>query len=137
MSAPSFPFHPIGARICDSVMLLFAKLASLSEMINLSPETGVVFAVNPFISVVGVIAIGLRAPSNHICCDVVPVKYVSLPLASVINALFAVNPVLVPHAMLSLVLDSVLIDVVLPAMSVERASRATLIEPDIDPRVNI
>ena len=61
----------------------------------------------------------------------------SLPLASVATTAFAVNPVLVPHAMLSLVLDSVLIDVVLPDMSVERASSATFIDPDIDPRVNI
>lgn len=61
----------------------------------------------------------------------------SLPLASVATTAFDVNPVLVPHAMLSLVLDSVLIELVFPAMRAERASRATLIDPDIDPRVNI
>jgi len=89
------------------------------------------------ISTVGVIAVGLPAPSKPITWVVVPVRYVSTPEASVINALLAVNPVLVPHAMLSLVLERVLIDVVLPAMRPERASRATLIDPDIDPRVNI
>lgn len=66
-----------------------------------------------------------------------PVRNDSTHDPSVMIALFAVNPVLVPPAMLSLVLDSVLIDVVFPDMSVERASRATLIDPDIDPRVNI
>ena len=106
-------------------------------MINLSPATGVVFAVNPFISVVGVTAIGLPAPSNHICCDVVPVKYVSLPLASVIIALFAVNPVLVPQTLLSLLVPRFVISLVFVAISADRASSATLIDPDIDPRVNI
>ena len=96
-----------------------------------------VFCVRPFISGVGVTAVGLPAPSKPITWVVVPVRYVSTPVASVMIALFAVSPVLVPHAMLSLVLDSVLIDVVFPAMSVDRASRATLIDPDIDPRVNI
>ena len=119
------------------VILLFAKLASLSEISNSSAHTGAVLSVCPFISTVGVTAIGLPAPSNPICCDVVPVRYVSTPLASVMIALFAVNPVLVPHAMLSLVLDRVLIDVVLPAMRPESVSSADLIAPDIDPRVNI
>ena len=83
------------------------------------------------------IAIGLPAPSKPITWVVVPVRYVSTPLASVINALFAVNPVLVPQAMLSLVLDRVLIELVFPDMRPERASSADLIAPDIDPRVNI
>ena len=69
------------------------------------------------------IAIGLPAPSKPITWVVVPVRYVSTPVQSVMIALFAVNPVLVPHAMLSLVLD--------------RASSADLIAPEIDPRVNI
>ncbi len=137
MRAPSDPFHPIGARICESVMLLFAKLASLSEMINLSPETGVVFAVNPFISVVGVTAIGLPAPSNHICCDVVPVKYVSLPLASVMIALFAVNHVRVAAFLSSLVVPRFVILVAFTHTAVVKVSSADLIAPDIDPRVNI
>ena len=96
-----------------------------------------VFCVRPFISGVGVTAIGLPAPSKPITWVVVPVRYVSTPVASIMIALFAVNPVLVPQAMLSLVLDRVLIDVVFPEMRPERASRATLIDPDIDPRVNI
>jgi len=106
-------------------------------MINLSPATGAAFAVNQFMSTVGVTAVGLPAPSKPITWVVVPVRYVSTPVASVMIALFAVNPVLVPHAMLSLVLERVLIDVVFPDMRPERASRATLIDPEIDPRVNI
>ena len=39
--------------------------------------------------------------------------------------------------MLSLVLDRVLIELVLPAISPESVSSADLIAPDIDPRVNI
>lgn len=83
------------------------------------------------------IAIGLPAPSKPITCAVVPVRYVSTPVPSVMIALFAVNPVLVPHAILSLVLDSVLIELVLPAMRPDSVSSADLIAPDIDPRVNI
>ena len=48
-------------------------------------------------------------------------------------ALFAVNPVRVQPEVLSFNA----IDAVLVAISVHRASRATLIDPDIDPRVNI
>jgi len=81
--------------------------------------------VRPFISGVGVTAIGLPAPSNPITCVVVPVRYVSTPAQSVMIALFAVNPVLVPQEMLSLVLDSVLIDVVFPDMRPESVSSAT------------
>ena len=102
-------------------------------MINLSPATGTALFANPFISVVGVTAIGLPAPSNPICCEVVPVRYVSFPLASVIIALFAVSPVRVQPIVLSLVV----IELVFPDMSPESVSRATFIDPDIDPRVNI
>ena len=126
-----------GERNELSVILLFIKLAALSETKTSSAPIGVVFCVNPWTSTVGVTAIGLPAPSKPITCVVVPVRYVSTPVPSVMIALFAVNHVRVPQAMLSLVLESVLIDVVLPDMSVERASRATLIDPDIDPRVNI
>ena len=79
------------------------------------------------------IAIGLPAPSKPITWVVVPVRYVSTPLASVINALFAVNPVRVQPIVLSLVV----IAVVFAHIAVVSASRATLIAPDIDPRVNI
>ncbi len=65
------------------------------------------------------------------------VKNDSTPVPSVMIALFAVNPVLVPQAMLSLVLDSVLIDVVFPEIRPDSVSSADLIAPDIDPRVNI
>ena len=82
-------------------------------------------------------AIGLPAPSKPITCVVVPVRYVSTPVASVMIALFAVNPVLVPHAMLSLLVPRFVISLVFVAISDDRASRATLIDPEIDPRVNI
>lgn len=85
----------------------------------------------------GAFATGIHDPSNQMKSVKPHVKNDSTPVQSVMIALFAVNPVLVPQAMLSLVLESVLIDVVFPDMSVERASRATLIAPDIDPRVNI
>ena len=136
LRAPSLPL-PTGVCICESVTFLFAKLASLSEMINLSPATGTALFANPFISTVGVTAIGLPAPSKPITWVVVPVRYVSTPVQSVINALFAVKPVRVPPAILSFVLDRVLIELVLPAMSPESVSSAVLIDPDIDPRVNI
>ena len=132
LSAPSLPL-PTGVCICESVIFLFAKLASLSEMINLSPATGTALFANPFISTVGVNAIGLPAPSKPITWVVVPVRYVSTPLASVINALFAVNPVRVQPIVLSLVV----IAVVFAHIAVVSASSATLIAPDIDPRVNI
>ena len=96
-----------------------------------------VFCVRPFISGVGVTAIGLPAPSKPITWVVVPVRYVSTPVPSVMIALFAVNPVLVPQAMLSFVLERVLIELVFPAMRPESVSSADLIAPDIDPRVNI
>jgi len=132
LSAPSLPL-PTGVCICESVIFLFAKLASLSEMINLSPATGTALFANPFISTVGVTAIGLPAPSKPMTWVVVPVRYVSTPLASVINALFAVNPVRVQPIVLSLVV----IAVVFAHIAVVSASRATLIDPEIDPRVNI
>ena len=106
-------------------------------MINSSAPMGVVFCVNPCTSTVGVIATGILETSKPICCHKVPVMRTSLPLASVATTAFAVNPVLVPHAMLSLVLDRVLIELVFPDMRPESVSSATFIDPDIDPRVNI
>ena len=97
----------------------------------------VVAVDRPLIFTVGVTAVGVFVPSNHICCPLVPVINTSFPLASVATTAFAVNPVLVPHAMLSLVLERVLIELVLPAMRPESVSSADLIAPDIDPRVNI
>ena len=79
------------------------------------------------------IAIGLPAPSKPITWVVVPVRYVSTPVQSVMIALFAVNPVRVQPIVLSLVV----IAVVFAHIAVVSASRATLIDPDIDPRVNI
>ena len=93
----------------------------------------VVAVDRPLIFTVGVTAVGVFVPSNHICCPLVPVINTSFPLASVATTAFSVNPVLVPHAMLSLVL----IELVLPAMRPESVSSADLIAPDIDPRVNI
>jgi hypothetical protein len=81
----------------------------------------------------GTFAIGIHDPSNQMKSVVHPVRYVSTPLASVINALFAVNPVRVQPIVLSLVV----IAVVFAHIAVVSASRATLIDPDIDPRVNI
>ena len=117
--------------------LLFVKEEVLSDSRSWSAPTGVVFSVRPLISTVGVTAVGLPAPSNPITWVVVPVRYVSTPVPSVMIALFAVNPVLVPHTTSSLVLERVLIDVVLPDMRPESVSSADLIAPDIDPRVNI
>jgi len=115
--------------------LFDSHAASYTNTISEDPSD--VFSIDQFISTLGVTAIGFHAPSNPITWVVVPVRYVSTPVPSVMIALFAVNPVLVPHAMLSLVLERVLIDVVFPDMRPERASRATLIDPEIDPRVNI
>ena len=139
MISPSDPSPNIApSHLIESIVtFLFAQDASESEIKTSSAPIGVVFCVSPFISTVGVIAIGLPAPSKPITWVVVPVRYVSIPVASVMIALFAVNPVLVPHAMLSLVLDRVLIELVLPAISPESVSSADLIAPDIDPRVNI
>ena len=79
------------------------------------------------------IAIGLPAPSKPITWVVVPVRYVSTPVQSVMIALFAVNPVRVQPIVLSLVV----IAVVFAHIAVVSASSATFIAPDIDPRVNI
>lgn len=136
LSAQSLPL-PHTLKMLLIVIFLFTKLASLSEMITSSAPTGVVFCVNPWTSTVGVIATGVLETSKPICCHKVPVMRTSLPLASVATTAFAVNPVLVPHAMLSLVLERVLIELVFPEMRPESVSRATLIDPDIDPRVNI
>ena len=137
MRAPSDPFHHIGARICESAIRLFAKLASLSEMITSSAPTGVVFCVNPWTSTVGVIATGILETSKPICCHKVPVMKTSLPLASVATTAFDVNHVRVPQTLLSLLVPRFVISLVFVAISDDRASRATLIDPDIDPRVNI
>lgn len=85
----------------------------------------------------GAFATGIHDPSNQMKSVKPHVKNDSTPVASVMIALFAVNPVLVPPAMLSLVLDRVLIELVFPDMRPESVSSATLIAPDIDPRVNI
>ena len=115
------------------VIFLFTKLASLSEMITSSAPTGVVFCVNPWTSTVGVIATGILETSKPICCPLVPVIVTSFQLASVAITAFAVNPVRVQPIVLSLVV----IAVVFAHIAVVSASRATLIDPDIDPRVNI
>lgn len=99
--------------------------------------SGFAFTERPFTFTVGVRATGILEASKPICCHTVPVMRTSLPLASVATTAFAVNPVLVPQAMLSFVLDSVLIELVLPDMRPESVSSADLIAPDIDPRVNI
>ena len=136
LSAQSLPL-PHTLKMLLIVIFLFTKLASLSDMITSSAPIGFVFSVNPWTSTVGVIATGVLETSKPICCHKVPVMRTSLPLASVATTAFSVNPVLVPHAMLSLVLERVLIELVLPAMSPESVSSADLIAPDIDPRVNI
>ena len=97
----------------------------------------VVAVERPVIFTVGVRATGILEASKPICCHTVPVMRTSLPLASVATTAFAVNPVLVPHAMLSLVLDRVLIELVFPDMSVERLSRAVFIAPETVAKVNI
>lgn len=135
--APSPPFQPTIHISLETDTFLLLPLASLSDIARKSPHTGAAFSVSQAMSTVGVTAIGLPAPSKPITWVVVPVRYVSTPLPSVMIALFAVNPVLVPQAMLSLVLDRVLIELVFPAMRPESVSSADLIAPEIDPRVNI
>ena len=103
----------------------------------MSAVIGVFLVVRPCISIDGVTGIGLPAPSKPITWVVVPVRYVSTPVQSVIIALFAVNPVRNAPALSSLFVESELIELVLPAMSPESVSSADLIAPDIDPRVNI
>ena len=136
-NAQSSPLPPKAFVIDDKRIFLFAQLAWLSDMIVKSLPTGVVFSVSQIISTLGVIAAGVLDPLNPICCQLVPVMRTSLPLASVATTAFAVNPVLVPHAMLSLVLERVLIELVFPEIRPESVSSADLIAPDIDPRVNI
>jgi hypothetical protein len=85
----------------------------------------------------GAFATGIHDTSNQMKSVKPHVKNDSTPVQSVMIALFAVNPVLVPQAMLSLVLERVLIELVFPDMRPESASSATLIDPEIDPRVNI
>ena len=136
-NAQSSPLPPKAFVIDDKRIFLFAQLAWLSDMIVKSLPTGVVFSVSQIISTLGVIAAGVLDPLNPICCQLVPVISTSFPLASVHITAFAVKPVRVPPAILSLVVDSVLIELVLPAMSHESVSSADLIAPEIDPRVNI
>ena len=132
LSAQSLPL-PHTLKMLLIVIFLFTKLASLSEMITSSAPTGVVFCINPWTSTVGVIATGVLETSKPICCHKVPVMRTSLPLASVATTAFAVNPVRVQPIVLSLVV----IAVVFAHIAVVSASRATFIDPDIDPRVNI
>ncbi len=120
-----------------SVILFTAKLLALSAIKASSAPIGVSFNVCPFISTDGATAIGLPAPSKPITWVVVPVRYVSTPVPSVMIALFAVNHVRVPQTLLSLLVPRFVISLVFVAISDDRASRATLIDPDIDPRVNI
>ena len=136
LSAPSLPL-PHTLKMLLIVIFLFTKLASLSDMITSSAPMGVVFCVNPWTSTVGVIATGVLETSKPICCHKVPVMRTSLPLASVATTAFAVNPVLVPQTLLSLLVPRFVISLVFVAISDDRASRATLIDPEIDPRVNI
>ncbi len=96
-----------------------------------------VFSVRPLISGVGVTAIGLPAPSKPITWVVVPVRYVSTPVASVMIALFAVNHVRVAAFLSSLLVPRFVILVAFTHTAVVKVSRATLIDPEIDPRVNI
>ena len=123
-------------RIVFPVTFLFSTAVWL-YCIYSSVSRTVVAVESPVILTVGVSATGVFVPSNPICCPTVPVIITSLPLASVVTTAFAVNPVLVPHAILSLVLERVLIELVLPAMRPESVSSADLIAPEIDPRVNI
>lgn len=93
--------------------------------------------ISPAILPSGTFLVGIPAVNHTYSVSDHGVIYSSTPLAFVIMILFAVNPVLVPHAMLSLVLDRVFIELVFPEMRPESASSATFIDPDIDPRVNI
>lgn len=79
-SAPSDPFHPIGARISERVIFLFVKLVSLSEIRNSSKDVGFVFIVCQCTSTVGVTGIGIPFASNHTTCTVVPEKPSSTPV---------------------------------------------------------
>lgn len=136
-NAQSSPLPPKAFVIDDKRIFLFTQLAWLSDMIVKSLPTGVVFSVSQIISTLGVIATGVLETSKPICCHKVPVMRTSLPLASVATTAFAVNPVLVPQTLLSLLVPRFVISLVFVAISADRASRATLIDPDIDPRVNI
>mgnify|MGYP003480116659 CR=1 FL=1 len=78
-------------------------------------------------------AIGIHDPSNQMNSVVHPVRNDSTHDPFVYIALFAVNPVRVQP----IVLSFNAIDDVLAAISADKASRATFIDPDIDPRVNI
>ena len=136
-NAQSSPLPPKAFVIDDKRIFLFTQLAWLSDMIVKSLPTGVVFSVSQIISTLGVIATGVLETSKPICCHKVPVMRTSLPLASVATTAFDVNHVRVPQALLSLLVPRFVISLVFVAISDDRASRATLIDPEIDPRVNI
>ena len=122
---------PITVNRFAYVVLLTALPSHISQFVG---DVDVVqIRISHVILPSGTLAIGIQFESNQIKSVVVPVRYVSTPVQSVINALLAVNPVLVPPEILSFVL----IELVLPAMSPESVSSADLIAPDIDPRVNI
>jgi len=126
---------PITVNRFAYVVLLTALPSHISQFVG---DVDVVqIRISHVILPSGTLAIGIQFESNQIKSVVVPVRNDSTPDQFIHNALFAVNPVLVPHAMLSLVLERVLIELVLPAMRPESVSRADLIAPEIDPRVNI
>ena len=78
-------------------------------------------------------AIGIQFESNQMNSVVEPVRNDSTPDQFIYTDLYGVSHVLVPHT----VLTFVAMLLVFVAISDDRASRATLIDPDIDPRVNI
>ena len=139
VTAPSAPVPHIFFATFLTVFPVILRLAAAVWLycIYSSVSNTVVAVERPVILTVGVMATGILEASKPICCHTVPVIITSFHELSVATTAFAVNPVLVPHAMLSLVLERVLIELVLPAMRPESVSRADLIAPDIDPRVNI
>lgn len=124
------------ARSVFPVTFRFAPVAWLyCRYSSLSPTSEAV--VSPAMSVVGVTAIGFPDTLNQTTCVLVPLRYVSSPLAPVIITLFAVSHVLVPPTLLSLVDPSEEIEDVLLAMRDESPSRAVLIDPEVVARANI
>ena len=61
-------------QILDSVTLLLAKLASLSDMSSSSAHIGEVLSACPCISTLGVNGVGFPFESNQTTCVVAPVK---------------------------------------------------------------
>lgn len=136
-AAQSLPSHHVLYAILNVVAFLFTKLASLSLIRNSSAPTGVDLSVVPWMSTFGVTANGFPLQSNHICCGLVPLIYVSFPDESTTNTRFAVRPVRRAPTLSSLFVLRLLILAVLPLMSQESASRADLIAPETVARVNI